>query len=247
MVRRMIQTDEMAELSVHKSVTSRTYDRLRNAIITARFRPGEKLRIDALREELDASLGAVREALARLTSEGLVTAEPQRGFTVSLISRKDLIDLTEARVEIELICLQSSITHGDLAWEGRVLSVAHQLSRVGEAIRDPARQNADNWHRHHQQFHDAITAACTNSWWLKLRRQLFIQSERYRRLSGPFAEYDRDVDAEHRAIADAVLARDTEQAKSLLAEHLRATTTILLASKMPFSGETAGQPTKAHL
>lgn len=231
---------DMSETTIHKSMTSRTYERLRNAIINAHFRPGEKLRIDAIREEFGASLGAVREALAGLTSEGLVTSEPQRGFTVSLISRKDLVDLTEARVGIELTCLESSIANGDLAWEGRVLATAHQLSRIGGAIKvtgETAGPEVELWHRYHEQFHEEIASACGNSWWLKLRKQLYIQSERYRRLSGPLAEYDRDVDAEHRAIADAVLARDAENAKMLLADHLRTTTDILLASRMPFSGD----------
>jgi DNA-binding GntR family transcriptional regulator len=241
----MTEPDEMGEFAVYKSMTSRTYEQLRNAIITARYKPGAKLRIDALKEELDASLGAVREALARLTSEGLVSAEPQRGFAVSMISRQDLIDLTEARVEIELTCLESSIANGDLAWEGRVLSVSHQLSKLTYAILDPSRPDVERWHWLHARYHDAITSACTNSWWLKLRKQLFIQSERYRRLSGPFAEYDRDIEAEHKAITDAVLARDAQRAKRLLGEHLRATTDILLASKMPFSGEPPTAAVKA--
>lgn len=226
---------DVADFGEHKSMTSRTCDRLRNAIVTARFEPGQKLRIEALREEFDASLGAVREALARLTSEGLVTATPQRGFAVSLISRKDLIDLTAARIEIEMICLKSSVEEGDLAWEGEVLSIGHQLSMLSSAGFDPGHQVSEKWHQCHQRFHDAITSACTNTWWLKLRKQLFVQSERYRRLSGPFAEYDRDVDSEHRAICDAVLARDAKKAQALLAKHLQATTDILLASKMPFS------------
>lgn len=238
----MKSLDDMDDVTVHKSMTSRTYERLRSAIITARYRPGEKLRIDSLKEEFDASLGAVREALARLTSEGLVAAEPQRGFSVSLISRQDLIDLTQARIAVEMTCLESSIANGDLAWEGRVLSVAHQLSKLSHAVASPNGSEVETWHRYHERYHDEITSACTNSWWLKLRRQLFVQSERYRRLSGPFAEYDRDIDAEHRTITDAVLARDGERAKRLLADHLRVTTDILLASKMPFSGGAAAAP-----
>ncbi|MDN2580950.1 GntR family transcriptional regulator [Aquibium sp. ELW1220] len=234
----MKSPDETDGVSVHKSMTSRTYDRLRHAIITARYRPGERLRIDALKEEFDASLGAVREALARLTSEGLVTAEPQRGFSVSLISRQDLIDLTQARIVIETTCVESSIANGNLAWEGRVLSVAHQLSRLTLSI-GKVSADTETWHRYHERYHDEIASACTNSWWLRLRKQLFVQSERYRRLSGPFAEYDRDIDAEHRAISAAVLARDGPRAKTLLADHLRVTTDILLASKMPFSSDPA--------
>lgn len=235
------------ELNVHKSMTSRTYERLRHAIITARFRPGEKLRIESLREEFDASIGAVREALARLTSEGMVDAEPQRGFAVSLISRRDLIDLTEARIQIEKICLASSIAHGDLAWEGRVLSVSHQLSKLTLAAADPSRPDMERWHLHHLRFHDEITSACANRWWLKLRKQLFTQSERYRRLSGPFAKFERDIDAEHRAIAEAVLARDVARAQTLMAEHLQVTTDILLASKMPFAdGDDIQRPVRSR-
>lgn len=232
--------DVLGETTAHKSMTSRTYETLRSAIITARFRPGERLRIDAIKDEFAASLGAVREALARLTSEGLVVAEPQRGFSVSLISRRDLIDLTEARIAIELICLESSIKTGDLAWEGRVLSAAHQLSRLRvSSMQGPERSYGENWHRYHERFHDEIASACTNSWWMKLRKQLYIQSERYRRLSGPLSNYDRDIDAEHNAITQAVLARDSDNAKARLAAHLRTTTEILLASKMPFSADIA--------
>ena len=228
------------EFGEHRSVTSRTYERLRNAIVTARFRPGEKLRIDSLREEFDASLGAVREALAALTAERLVTAEPQRGFSISLISRKDLLDLTEARIQIELTCLDSSIRHGDLDWEGRVLSASHQLSKVTCALHDVESPDAETWHRYHALFHDAITSACTNDWWLRLRSQLYDQSERYRRLSGPIPVEERDIDAEHRTIADAVLARDAEGAKALLARHFMATTEILLGSPTLFADERPG-------
>lgn len=228
----------MDDLTAHKSLTALTYERIRSAIVTARYRPGEKLRIDSLKKEFDASIGAVREALARLTSEGLVTAEPQKGFMASLISRKDLTDLTDARVVIEQICLESSIENGDIAWEGRVLSVTHQLTRL-DAVDDTAKGRATEWHRCHEQFHDALTSACTNDWWLKLRRQLYVQSERYRRLSGPFGDVDRDIDAEHRAIADAVLKRDAEKAKELMESHLRLTTEILLRSEIPFSAPLA--------
>ncbi len=234
---------DLGEATTHKSMTSRTYETLRNAIVTAHFRPGERLRIDAIKDEFDASLGAVREALARLTSEGLVVAQPQRGFAVSLISRRDLIDLTEARVTIELICVESSIENGDLAWEGRVLSAAHQLSRLRvSSVPGPERSYGENWHRYHERFHDEIASACTNSWWMKLRKQLYIQSERYRRLSGPLANYDRDIDAEHSAIAEAVLARESQTAKERLSAHLRTTTEILLASRMPFSADSAIGP-----
>jgi DNA-binding GntR family transcriptional regulator len=218
-----------------RSLTAQTYERLRAAIVSARFQPGEKLRIDFLRKEFAASSGAIREALSRLTSEGLVVAEPQRGFLVAPVSRQDLTDLTDVRIHVECRCLASAIRDGDLAWEGRVLSASHQLSALGRAYLQTDTPESRSWHALHQVFHDELTSACENSWWLRLRRQLYIQSERYRRLSGPFAETDRDIPAEHRAIAAAALDRDVDAATQAMADHLRATTEILLGSKILFA------------
>jgi DNA-binding GntR family transcriptional regulator len=104
-----------------------TLDLLREAIVHAEDQPGQKLRIDHLGKALNASTGAVREALSRLTAEGLVVAEPQKGFIVAPISQRNLRDLTDVRVAIETRCLEGSIEHGDLDWEGRVLSANHKL------------------------------------------------------------------------------------------------------------------------
>lgn len=226
----------MTEHVTHKSRTARSYDELRDAIVEARFAPGEKLRIDHVSRDFNVSSGAVREALSRLTAEGLVTAEPQKGFVVTPISRRDLLDLTGVRVEVESQCLAQSIKNGDLDWEGRVLSAHHKLSTLGEAYKNAGSTEARQWHSLHEDFHDQLASACNNQWWLRLRRQLYIQSERYRRLSGP-AETDRDILGEHSLIADAALARDSASAVTYLRNHLNRTTEILLTSQIPFSDE----------
>ena len=57
---------------------------------------------------------------------------------------------------------------------------------------------------------------------------MFTQSERYRRLSRPLAKAERDLDTEHRAIADAALARDADKCTALMDEHIGSTTRILI-------------------
>ncbi len=217
----------MKDEVTHKSRTARVFETLRHAIISARFAPGQKLRIDQLGKDLDASIGAVREALSRLTAEGLVLAEPQKGFVVAPVSRKDLEDLTEARVEIECRCLTESIRHGTLDWEGRILSLQHRLRVLGDAFRQPATPEAERWHQLHEEFHEELAACCPNDWWLRLRRQLYLQSERYRRLS---KGHERDVASEHDMIAAAAVARDSAAAAEAMAQHLRRTTEIILAT-----------------
>jgi DNA-binding GntR family transcriptional regulator len=227
----------MDSSAAFKSHTARTFEALRDSIVRGDYLPGEKLRIDHMSKAFEASSGAVREALSRLTAEGLVRALPQKGFIVTPVSRRDLKDLTDVRVEIECRCLADSIDKADAEWEGRILSLKHQLRRLEAAVAKPTTPENARWHQLHKQFHSELTAGCANTWWLKLREQLYFQSERYRRLSGPVDESNRDISAEHDAIAEAAVMRDKKKAVAALADHLRKTTDILLNSRIPFSDE----------
>src|SRR5580698_2149735 len=214
------------------NMTQGAYEGLRADLLACRILPGKRLKIQELCTQFSVSLGAIREALSRLTSEGLVVAEPQRGFRAAPISAADLADLTMVRVEIETLCLKRAIEYGDVDWEARLVAAAHRLSRTPERDgNDPARSNED-WAEAHSAFHLALVDGCGSPWLLHLHALLYAQSERYRRLSMPFATSGRNVDAEHQAIVTATLARDAETAVRLLAAHLEATTLILLNAMM---------------
>ena len=217
------------------SKTSLTYQTLKRELLNGVYAPGAKMRIDQLSESLGVSPGAVRESLSRLTSDGLVVAADQRGFVVAPISAADLIDLTEVRISIEVKCLQRSIQIGDLSWESGIAAAWHQLAHT-PAIdpKSPNVMNAD-WTDAHTVFHDSLIAASDSVWWLKLREQLYIQAERYRRLLLPHSKVSRDVDAEHAALVKATLARDADTASELLRAHLQHTVDVLIASDAPFS------------
>jgi DNA-binding GntR family transcriptional regulator len=212
------------------SLTAGAYERLRLDILSCRHKPGEKLRIASLSEDLAVSLGAVREGLSRLVSEGLVLAEPQRGFRVTPISASELKDLTTARVQIENTCFERSIRNGGLQWEADVVGTYHQLSRTQERSTEEPRAVTDAWVRVHARYHHALVAACDSRWLLRLRELLFSQWERYLRLSIPLALYDRDANADHKELMDAALSRDIERAAELLTTHIEHTTRILLDS-----------------
>ena len=210
------------------SLTQAVYRAMRADLLACRTRPGEKLRITILCGRYGASSGAVREALSRLTAEGLVTLEPQRGFQAATISADGLSDLTLARVEIESLCLRLAIEHGDLGWEERLLGSAHRLRRTPMRAPDDTARIDEAWAKAHEAFHEALVASCPNETLLLIRRQLYAQSERYRRLSVPLADVARDVEGEHRGLMLAALDRDTARAVKAIADHVNETTRILL-------------------
>jgi DNA-binding GntR family transcriptional regulator len=215
-------------VSKDSSLTEFAHDRLRADVLACRLKPGERLVINQLCQQLSVSLGAVREALSRLTSEGLVIAEPQRGFRVAPISAEDLKDLTAVRLEIELLCLKDSIANGDIRWEAGLVAANHLLARTPQKSADDSRLLNEAYATGHRSFHEALVAGCKSPWLLRLRALLYDQSERYRRLSVPLDERERDVNTEHKAIADAALARDVPRAAGLLTAHLERTSQILL-------------------
>jgi GntR family carbon starvation induced transcriptional regulator len=197
--------------------------RLRAELVQGVMRPGDKLKLEPLARRYAVSRGPLREAASRLAAEGLITIEDHRGFRVAPLSRADLLDVTATRQRIEVLALQDAIAHGDLAWEGRVKATCHVLERVtgGEA---------HEFARHHQAFHEALVAACPSQYLLDFRVRLYALTERYRNLAAAgyaAGRARRDVGAEHRALAEAAVARDAERAAALLSAHLAETARLL--------------------
>lgn len=210
------------------SATHDVYESIRADVLSCRLRPDARLKISELASRFEVSPGAVREALSRLTSEGLVVAEPQRGFRVAPISESELRDITNVRAEIESLCLRRSIVKGDVAWEARVVAAFHTLVRIAERQPDDPDRLNEAWASAHRAYHEALVSACDSPWLLRLREMLYAQSERYRRLSAPLSGFTRDVVSEHRQIVEAALAHDADLAVSLMRSHLLITSKILV-------------------
>jgi len=233
--------NEATTTTAAKSLTRLAFERIRSDIITAKLRPNEKLRIQALSERYGIGATAVREALSRLVTDGLVESEDQRGFCVAPVSREDLEDLTQTRIEIEGLALRKAIARGDIDWEAQILSSYHRLSRT------PPPTTVDKhlaWAAAHRRFHESLLAHCGSPWLLRLCTMLYDKSERYRNLAeGRTMPGSRDTVNEHKAIMEAVaMERDADKAVRLLGEHFRKTAEEFpLEFGRPESGKAARQ------
>lgn len=203
------------------------YDLLRHEILHGDLLPGERLRAADLRERYKLGLTPIREALMRLSSEGMVTNEVNRGARVREATLGELHDLMQTRREIEALCLTKAISLGDAEWEGEILRAMHLLSRASLPESPEDRETAAAWEVLHRKFHYALVAAAGSEWLLQIWRDLADHSERYRKLRllnyRKLAADVRDVNAEHGQIMEAVLHRDAEQAVALMNTHLRKT------------------------
>ncbi|MDD3446892.1 MAG: FCD domain-containing protein [Zavarzinia sp.] len=203
-----------------KTLTERAFRLIRDDIVAGRLAPGEKLRIDPLRKRYDIGASPLREALSRLSSDGMVETEGQRGFHVSPISLDALWDITETRLLLEGHALRRSIERGGDDWESAVVAAYHRLHRAEQRRRAAPEAGLDDWEDRNRDFHDALIGNCGQPWLLRLRRILYHQHERYRRLVLLKRPIPRDVEAEHKAIMDAALARDADTACRLSDAHI---------------------------
>lgn len=203
------------------TLTTTLAGRLRDAILRGDLEPGSKLVLDRIRAGFGVSLSPLREALCRLESEGLVEAEDQRGYRVSPVSADNLTEVIRLRVELEGMAVREAILHGDAAWEGRVVSALHQLSRCVRGARSAEEQEV--WEARHRAFHAELISACRMPLLQQFCETLHDQSDRYRRIFLKDNAPDRDVPAEHAAIAAAMVERRAEDAVRLLREHVERT------------------------
>lgn len=219
----------MSKGTIRKSLTSTAYERLREDVLSCILKPGQRLNINELCQKTGFNLSAVREALSKLTADGLVIADEKRGYSVAPISVSELRDLTRVRAEIENLCLRRSMTLGDVVWEGAVLSAYHIMTNTRRVIGEGATPANESWWVTHRNYHRALVSACDSPWLMRLRDQLYAQSERYRILGTQISlSNTRNVEREHQEITDAVLARDADRATGLMATHFELTTNILL-------------------
>ncbi len=219
----------------HKSPTQSelVYQGLRQEILECRLMPGTKIKTGYVCDTYGVSLGAAREALSRLTADGMATMEAQKGFAVAPVSWEDYEQLTETRAEIEVSCLRKAIQHGDVEWESRLVAALHRLTRLHDGGQGSGPQGpTPAWLDAHAEFHRALVAACPNRCLLDLREMLYLRSERYRYWSVTLSLTlsKRDVRAEHIRLATLAQARETEEASQAIAEHFLRTSDALLAA-----------------
>jgi GntR family transcriptional regulator, carbon starvation induced regulator len=215
-----------------RTLAEAIYWRLRSDIVWGKLPPGAPLRSDELRAAYNVGISPLREALSRLAVEQLVTTVGQRGFRVAPISAADVADVMETRLIIEREALKRSIKAGDLAWETNLVASFHSLSRI--PVPYGPGSSAEDWAKHHRNFHMALLGACGSKWQLGLAGLLFDQAERYRvvraiKVSGS-SKLTRDTTTEHKQILDAALARNAKAAVKALESHYRATTEQVLVS-----------------
>ncbi|KQV16387.1 GntR family transcriptional regulator [Rhizobium sp. Root1203] len=209
----------MSQQILSETIAESSYRRIRADIIFGRLAPRQKLKLESLKDSYETSISTLREVLNRLSSEGLVLAEGQKGFEVSPVSVADLKETAALRLLLETHALEQSFMYGDVEWEAPLVSAHYKLARMEKVMASGDTSKAEDWKRYDWEFHQALISACGSKLLMETHSVIFDRYLRYQMIA---LSYRGEVAAnEHQQLLDAALRRDGETAKQVLALHIQ--------------------------
>lgn len=187
---------------------------LRDAIITGKFQPGERLMEMKLANEMGVSRTPVREAIKKLEAEGLVIMNPRRGAQVAPINEKDLKDILEIRKALESLACRiacGKVTADDVK----------QLRSINRSVAKAVRENdipqiVDK----DVEFHEKINSITDNARLTGFLGQLKEHLYRYRLEFIKNMENCNTITEDHERIIEAIAQKDTNVACREIEAHI---------------------------
>jgi DNA-binding GntR family transcriptional regulator len=197
------------------SLVTLAYESIRQSIIDGRYQMGEHIVESGVAAELGISRAPVREALKRLTQEGLAVEHPRRGTFVREITARDFIDIYNVRLAVESAAVRLVVRK-----QAPLDKIESAVAKIGRAASkgDVARTVGLEL-----KVHELICEASGNSYLLSVFQSLLGAVHLALGLDDAAYENLEDVTTEHEALVDALRSGDAEQAAAALHQHIVAT------------------------
>lgn len=207
----------------------KAYQFIQNKIATGQFHAGTLLSELAVAKELGSSRTPVREAAGQLLAEGLLELSPGGGLVVTQLTRQSIVDLYELREALEVFAVGRAAVHGvrpaDKAHLDSLLETTQMLLRElkGGSKSELGAEQMKRFAISDLGFHALLIRLAANARILKVVNdtRLMIRIFAIRKRGHRKEELER-IHRHHRAILQAVIDRNAEEAKRLLAEHIQA-------------------------
>lgn len=212
--------------SASQSMTSKVYTVLRREILCCQIVPSQALSEGGLAARFKISKTPVREALAKLRSDGLVKTFPRRGYQVAPVTFQDLSELFDLRMMLE----------------GRAAELASQkitpegldrLTALTDIVYDRATQpSIERFVQANHDFHETIALASGNRRLHDMVVQVLDDLKRFFYLGAWLRDVGGEASNSHRQIIKALRKRDGDLARQSVVEEIQLTQNGLAAALM---------------
>ncbi|MDO4334129.1 MAG: GntR family transcriptional regulator [Eubacteriales bacterium] len=211
----MGQFDVKQEVTDRYSLRGRVFHRLRDDILSGKYKEHDELKEVAISEEMGVSRTPVREALRQLELEGLVLIIPNKGAYVTGITRKDVQDIYAMRALLEGLCARWATAH----------ITQRQMEMLEETIFlsefHASKNHAQQLTELDDQFHEILYAACDSKMLEHQLKDFHEYVKRVRKIMLSDNERGMEAVREHRQIMEAIRDHDADRAEELAALHMK--------------------------
>jgi DNA-binding GntR family transcriptional regulator len=189
-------------------------ERLRMAIVTGHFKPGERLIERELCDMMGVSRTSLREALRELQADGLITLKPNKGMTVAVLTEETARSIYEVRRMLEGLAARLFAKHATTKQMQALRASVEELAKVYDDF------SAEAFITVKGRFYDILLEGGGNKVAADMLRRIHTRASQLRVLSLSSAERAQQSIGELRAFCDALEARDEDLAWQLCLDHV---------------------------
>ena len=200
------------------------YKELKLKIFNEEISPGTWLVERELCEKYNLSRTPVREILRVLVSDGLITLEPTKGYSVRKLSFEEIVEIFHARESVEGMAARLSCLRGGQDFLSKIAELKNQLEQID--IDKDTYLGIETGHK----LHNIIIKAAGNKLLDEFYKKLNNLSSLTRNLSKRSVEIERNSRNDHIAIAQAILEKDEEKCEHAMRKHINGTCLLLTQS-----------------
>ena len=205
------------ESTSHGSLGSKIFILLRDRILNESYKCGDKLNELTLAKELKISRTPIREALKQLELEGLVESIPNKGVYVKGFSPRDIDDMFEIRLSLEGLAVSFAIDRMDEVHLAKIKEVFELLEFY------TTKGDFDKVNDFNILFHESIYQATQSTYFEQILKDIHYYVSVTSRHSIARPEHLESSLAEHRAILEAIIDGDKDEATERIQRHIRKT------------------------
>jgi DNA-binding GntR family transcriptional regulator len=201
------------------------YEALREAIVSRRLQPGDRLAEEQLAKQFGVSRTPVREALLRLEAEQFAARVARRGLVVRPIPEREVLEVYAVRAALDGLAASLAAEQATPPDIARLRWISRQIAEAAEQA-DYARMAELNI-----ELHEAVCDAAHNGMLLLFMRQIHDWVRRFGSADTTFSHPGRagTANAEHESVIDAIEGRNPELAGQLAREHMNRAREVRIA------------------
>jgi len=201
-----------------KLLRDRIADKVRDAIVEGKIKPGERLMEPEVAKLLGVSRTPLREAFLQLESEGFMVVTPRKGAVVSELSIKDASDTYLVKSALEALAAKLSVNNSDKKLVDELTVINNKMDGINKSKKHDYKLFLEL----NAQFHNVLYESANNEKLIKYIGLLRKQTLRYNFIYLSFlSHYEQSVE-EHKAIIEAIKNKDVATVELLVANHSNA-------------------------